>query len=195
MVTMPLLEGLDGTRKMSKSFNNYIAIEDSPTEMYGKVMSIPDTLILRYFQLAAGISSGELKKMKIEMERSQVNPRDLKAELGKKIVALYHSNDEAKKASREFNRIFKEKGLPDDLEHFPLKWKEPRIWIVTLLTLTGTASTGGVARRLIQQGGVYLDGERVTEVNLEIPLKDSFLLKVGKRKFLKILPKKNLKKV
>jgi tyrosyl-tRNA synthetase len=194
VLTMPLLEGLDGVRKMSKSYDNYIAIEDSPKEMFGKVMSIPDTLILRYFQLAAFVPSNEIIEMKEAIERPKSNPRDLKADLGKRIVALYYSEKEAVKAEEEFDRIFKEKGLPDHVEEFSLEWKEKKIWIVSLLTESGCVSSGGEARRLIQQGGVSIDGERVREVDFEVSLKSDFLLKVGKRKFLKILPQKKLPK-
>ena len=194
VMTMPLLEGLDGVRKMSKSYHNYIAIEESPKEMFGKVMSIPDTLLLRYFMLCVGASREELKRLKGDLDNSRVNPRDLKAELGRRIVSLYHSSTESERVSLEFDRIFKEKGLPDQVEEYPLQWTEREIWIVTLLNQTGIASTRGEARRLIEQGGVYLDGERVSRVDLEIPLKSPFLLKVGKRRFLKILPLKKSQK-
>jgi tyrosyl-tRNA synthetase len=194
VLTMPLLEGLDGVRKMSKSYDNYIAIEDSPKEMFGKMMSIPDTLILRYYQLAAGATSSEIQKFKKTLKSTNTNPRDLKADLGKRIVTLYYSKDEAVKAEKEFDRIFKKKGLPDQVEDFSLEWEEKKIWIVSLLTESGCASSGGEARRLIQQGGVSIDGERVREMDFQMSLKSDFLLKIGKRKFLKIHPQKKMPK-
>lgn len=180
-LTLPLLEGLNGVKKMSKSYNNYISIKDPPDEMFGKIMSISDLLIIKYYELCTGLSVEEIKKIK-EILASGANPRDMKARLAKEIVKMYHSEKAAVEAEREFERIFREKGIPDDIGSYTLKGK---IWIVRLLQNVGFATTGSEARRLINQGAVEIDGEVIKDVNYEVD--KGGVLKVGKRRFIKLI--------
>lgn len=184
-VLMPILEGLDGKLKMSKSYGNYIGITEPPKEMFGKVMSIPDSLILKYYELCLDLPDEELERIKRKMENPEVNPRDLKFELAKRIVALYHSKEDAERAAEEFERVFRHKELPEEMEEYVLHWNDEKIWIVKLLTLTGLASSGSEARRLIKGGAVSVDGERIMDINIEIPVRD-MVLRVGKKRFLRI---------
>jgi tyrosyl-tRNA synthetase len=183
-MTMPLLLGLDGVQKMSKSLGNYIAIEDPPQEMFGKAMSIPDRLILNYFELATGLDEAECRKIKAQLADPSTNPRDVKVRLGKEIVCLYHSHQEAEKAALDFDSIFKEKQVPEDMPVHVVG--EPKVWIVKLMTSSGLAASSSEARRLIQQGAVELDGERVSDPEAQVELSRERILKVGKRRFLRV---------
>lgn len=186
ILTMPLLVGTDGVEKMSKSLGNYIGINEPPEEMYGKVMSIPDDLIYPYFELATDVPKEELVRIKQDLEDPEVNPRDLKRRLAREIVTLYHGREMALYAEREFDRVFRERAVPSQVEEYVLRTTQDKIWIVRLLTTTGMASSSSEARRLIQQGGVSIDGEKITDINLEVDLGKEFILKVGKRRFLKV---------
>jgi tyrosyl-tRNA synthetase len=188
VLTMPLLVGLDGTLKMSKSYNNYIGITESPREMFGKAMSIPDELIENYFELALSYSDEQVKAIRKELKSKECNPRDVKFRLASELVTLYHDKTKAERAGSEFEQVFKMKELPDEIPPFSLSKKEDPCWVVKLLTITAMAQSNSEARRLIQQGGVEIDGEKVTSVDAEIPLAKPFILKVGKRRFLKIVP-------
>ncbi|MFA5405702.1 MAG: tyrosine--tRNA ligase [Ignavibacteria bacterium] len=185
VVLMPLLEGTDGSEKMSKSLNNYIGITDAPKDIFGKTMSIPDVLIYKYFELATRLLPRELKNIKNELEEPSNNPRNAKRKLGYELVKLYYNEETAKSAVEEFDKIFIKKEIPDDLEEFKLE--ENSIKIIDLLMLTKLTDSKGNARRLIEQGGVSIDGEKVEDINYIIDFKNEFVLKVGKRKFLKII--------
>jgi tyrosyl-tRNA synthetase len=188
ILTMPLIVGTDGVEKMSKSYNNYIGISDSPKEIFGKTLSIPDTLILNYYELATDISNQQLNEIKLQMENHSVNPRNIKRNLAKKLVSMYHGEKDAIEAEEEFDRIFIKKEVPDDIPEF--KWdSEPRIGVLDLLTATNLASSKAEARRLIQQGGVSVDGIKVDDINTVVDIQDSSIIKVGKRKFIKIILK------
>jgi tyrosyl-tRNA synthetase len=187
ILTMPLLLGTDGVEKMSKSFDNYIGISESPREIYGKTLRIPDTLIYAYFELASDVSNKELAQVKRQLADRSVNPRDLKRRLARTLVTMYHSPEAGKSAEEEFDRIFIEKEAPDQIEEFRFSPRNGDASLVTLLALTQLASSRTEARRLIEQGGVSIDGERVTELNATVPDKKEFILKVGKRRFLKII--------
>ncbi|MBD0370173.1 MAG: tyrosine--tRNA ligase [Pyrinomonadaceae bacterium] len=185
-VIMPLLEGTDGVHKMSKSLGNYIGIDEPPQEMFGKVMSISDSLMWRYYELLTDLRADEISSMQSEAETGARNPRDLKVELAKRIITDFHSAEAAEEAESEFNRIFKQKQTPDEVEERSVSsasWKLPR-----LLVETSLASSVAEARRLIEQGGVRLDGERVTDVNHEFDLSagQAILIQVGKRRFLRV---------
>lgn len=178
VITMPLLEGIDGKLKMSKSYHNQIGLLDSPKDMFGKVMSIPDTSILNYFELATDLTPPKSK-----------NPRDTKARLASEIVSIYHGKEAARNAELEFNKIFRDKKLPEKIPEYKITEKTrlgDKIWIVKLLEQTGLSQTRSEARRLIGQGGVSIDGTPIRDANLEIELNKDFILKVGKRKFLKV---------
>ena len=191
ILTMPLLVGLDGKMKMSKSYGNYIAIQETPKEMFGKAMSIPDELIESYFKLALSYTEERLKEVKEILKDRKTNPRDTKFRLAREIVKLYHNEEEAEKAAFEFEKIFKKRELPDEIVEFPIESNENQLWIIELLTLTKMANSNAEARRLVEQGGVKVNGKRITDINTEIRLDTPFILKVGKRRFLKIIPKNN----
>lgn len=183
VLTVPILVGTDGVNKMSKSLGNYIAIKDSPKEMFGKTMSIPDSAILTYAQLAAFYGDEQLKKIKERLEAGE-NPRNIKAQIARDIAAIYHGPAKAETASAEFDQMFRNGGLPENLpEHNP---GADKIWIVKLVTGAGCAKNSSEARRLIEQGGVHLDGEKITSVDAEVEIKDGTILKVGKRNFVKL---------
>lgn len=186
ILTMPILLGTDGIDKMSKSLDNYIGISESPKEMYGKTLRIPDNLIYSYFELATDISNQELLNIKKQLGDLSFNPRDLKRKLARTLVALYYTEKVAQKAEEEFDRIFIDKSLPDEIEEYKLKAHNGNATILGLLTVTQLASSNSEARRLIEQGGVSIDGERVTDFNSSLPAKKEFIVKVGKRKFLKV---------
>jgi len=184
-LTTSLLEGIDGNKKMSKSLNNYIGITESPREMFGKAMSIPDNLMRKYFELATDISIEEINHFLDE----KTHPREAKIALAKAIVRRYHNLQEAEAAAEEFDRIFKEKALPDEIPAVTISAAElenGKIWIAKLIVLCNFASTNGEARRLIQQGGVSVNNEIITEPTLNIEIKPDTILKVGKRRFAKI---------
>ena len=183
ILTMPILVGTDGVDKMSKSLDNYIGINDSPKEIFGKTLSIPDRLIYQYFELLTDVPTTELTVIKSSLENAQINPRDIKRQLARTLVRMYHSQSSADDAEKEFDRIFVQKSIPDNIEEF--KRRESGT-IITLLTDAKLAASKGEARRLIDQGGVSIDDERVTDPNLLLPEKDEFILKVGKRRFLKV---------
>lgn len=186
IITVPILEGLDGKEKMSKSLGNYIAIMDSPKEMFGKTMSIPDEMIVRYFELATEVPEEEIKEVEKALKSGE-NPRDLKIKLAKAIVSLYHDDQAADKAEQEFKEIFTKGGLPDEID---CKKLSGTTWnIVDLVTETGLSNSKSEARRLVQGGGVKIEGEKVQTIEDEIDISEEKLLQVGKRKFLKVIGK------
>lgn len=184
IVLMPILEGTDGKEKMSKSLGNYIAITDSPREMFGKVMSIPDELILKYYKYATFPNADELQKFENELQSGILHPRNAKVETAKRIVSLYHSKEEAEKAHQEFEKIFAKKEIPDEVETFALNIDNPECPLVEILVTTGLSPSKKEARRMIEQGGVYVDGNRISDINERIDLSTKKLIKYGKRKFL-----------
>ena len=187
VVTTPLLVGTDGVEKMSKSLDNYIGITEPPREIYGKTMSIPDALIYSYFELATELSDAELSEIKRSLEDRRANPMEVKKRLARELVTMYHSREVALEAEREFDTVFRSGGLPDKIPEHRIPADVGPIWIVQLLRNTGFARTNGEARRLIVQGGVSIDGERVSDVNQEISLRGGEVLKVGKRRFARLV--------
>ena len=183
IITMPLLEGTDGSDKMSKSYGNDIGFTDSPEDMYGKSMSIPDTLIKKYFVLAADANDDTLAKIGKQLDDSNTNPRDVKRALGREIVSLYYGKDSAVAAEQHFDRVIVNKSDPEEMEELNLKSDKSLIDIISSVGLT---KSKGEARRMISQGAVRLDGEKVTDVNLVINKGSETVIKVGKRRFIKI---------
>lgn len=184
-VIMPLLEGTDGVQKMSKSLGNYIGINEPPQEIFGKVMSITDDLMWRYYELCTDLSPAEIAALRA----SDRNPRDIKVDLAKKIVSDFYSQADANNAEEEFVRRFRNKETPEEMEQRTLPSNYPSGWELShLLHTVGLASSKGEARRFIQQGGVYVDGERQAAVNSTINSKPgtSVTLQVGKRKFVRV---------
>ena len=185
-VITPLLEGTDGVQKMSKSLGNYIGITEPPQEMFGKIMSITDSLMWRYYELLTDLLPDEIAALRASAEAGARNPRDLKVGLARRVITDFHSKDAAAAAEEEFNRVFKRKEVPDEIEERALAsgaWKLPRLLVETKL-----APSMAEARRLIEQGGVRADGERVARADAEIELQTgrALLLQVGKRHFLRV---------
>jgi tyrosyl-tRNA synthetase len=194
VLTLPILVGIDGERRMSKSLGNYIGVDEQPQEMFGKVMSIPDALIEQYVELASDIADDELETIRKKLSDASCNPMDLKKDLGERLVDMYHPAGSGKAAREEFTRVFSEKQLPDDmpvLNKAAIKSHDldpDNIYLVHLLNRAGLCKSSGEARRLIKSGSVTIDGEKVSDVNYEFPLDTERVLKVGKRRFLKLIP-------
>ncbi|MCK6543839.1 tyrosine--tRNA ligase [bacterium] len=186
IITMPLLEGTDGVQKMSKSLNNYIGIDDSPKEMFGRAMSIPDALIYKYFELTTNVDAGELHKIKTDLDSGTVNPSHLKRRLAKELISIYHDAGRAQAAEEEFDLIFKKKEIPEDI---PVISLNKGTWIISKLLLEcKLVESGKEAQRQIQQGAVNINGEKITDERAVIQIESELVIKVGKRKFLKIIP-------
>jgi tyrosyl-tRNA synthetase len=184
ILTMPILVGTDGVEKMSKSLDNYIGVNDSPKDIYGKTLSIPDKLIYQYFELVTDVPKDKLTVIKSSLDNVTTNPRDSKRQLARTLVRMYHSQAAADEAEKEFDKIFIQKSVPDNIEEFR---RSKSMSITALLMDAKLVVSKGEARRLIDQGGVSIDEKRVTDPNLLLPEKDEFILKVGKRRFLKVL--------
>lgn len=184
IITNELLEGTDGTEKMSKSLNNAISFTDSPKEIFGRTMSIPDNLIYKYFKLATLIGKDELIKIKKELEDKDTNPRNLKVRLGYELVKKYYDEESAKSALSEFETIFVKKEIPDDIPEYKLE--TDGVKLANLMKDTKMVDSTSEAVRLIKQGAVTINGEKVTDKDLVVSRNEDFVLKAGKRKFLKV---------
>lgn len=185
ILTMPLLVGTDGKEKMSKSYGNYIGIDDSPKDIYGKSLSIPDELIYAYFELGTDIPANELAEIKNKLSDSNTNPRDIKRTLARKFVEMYHSKEASLNAEAEFDKIFINKGIPDNVPELKLNISE--IDIIDLIMKAEFAPSRGEARRLVTQGGVSIDGIKIDDLKTPIKIADGNVLKVGKRNFIKLI--------
>jgi tyrosyl-tRNA synthetase len=190
----PLLEGTDGVQKMSKSLGNYIGIDEPAREMYGKAMSIPDELIVKYAELVAGVSPEAVEATEEGLNLGTLHPRAVKADLAGKLVALYHGARAAEEAALEFDRIFREKRLPDEISLFMVGGDTAVVDIVWLIKESGGTKSLSEARRLIRQGGVSLDGQVVRDEGAQVPLNHEHLLKVGKRFFRRVKKSAQLQK-
>ena len=182
VIMLPLLEGLDGVNKMSKSLGNYIGITDTPKDMFGKIMSTSDELMVRYYELLSHISIDELNRLKEGLKEGTVHPMESKKSLALEIVERYYDNEAALKAKEEFENIFKKKGLPDDI---PTLTENEKVWLPQIIHLAGFAKSASEGLRLIKQGGVSVNDEKWSDPKKELP--DKFLLKVGKRKFMNVI--------
>ncbi len=187
VMTMPIIEGIDGKLKMSKSYNNYVAFTDPPGEMYGKLMAIPDHLIIKYMRLLTDIAEEEIEEYEKRMREKGINPRDVKMKLAFEITKFFHGEDKAKEAQDRFIKVFREKEVPEDIPEY--EFEEEEIPIVDLLLSVGAVTSRSEAKRLISQGGVYVNGERVKDFREILKLDKEIVLKVGKRRFYKILSK------
>jgi len=183
IITLPLLEGTDGVEKMSKSYGNDIGLTDSPEDMYGKSMSISDKMIEKYFILAADANTKTVSKVKKQLSDSSQNPRDIKRELARAIVQLYHGEDSAKEAEQYFDRVIVNKDAPDDMDQVELSIDTQLIEVVNNEGLT---SSKGEARRLIKQGAIRVDDEKITDESHILLKGKEVVIKVGKRRFIKI---------
>ncbi|MEI7942852.1 MAG: tyrosine--tRNA ligase [Candidatus Riflemargulisbacteria bacterium] len=187
VLTMPILEGLDGVQKMSKSLGNHVGLTDSPNEMFGKLMSIPDELIIKYFELLTDVSDSIIEKMKKQMKDGSVNPRDLKVNLGKTIIEMYHSKEDALKAEEYFITAFRDKDIPEDIPEMNVTKIEGELTLINIMKLAYMASSNKEIKRLFEQGAVSLDGEKVSDPFYLLESGKEVVIKSGKRNFLKIL--------
>lgn len=185
VITVPILEGLDGTNKMSKSLDNFIAIDEEPNDMFGKIMSISDTLMWRWFELLSFISDKEIKNLQKEADSGK-NPRDIKFILAEELVDRFHKEGDGKKCKEAFLKRFQKGQMPDDIPTFSLKLDTTSIPLVNLLKNADMTSSTSEAMRLIKQGGVKIDSVKVENPKLEIQKGSEAIYQVGKRKFLKI---------
>jgi tyrosyl-tRNA synthetase len=185
ILTMPILEGTDGVNKMSKSLDNYIGITDNPREIFGRTMSIPDELIARWYELATDLPAAEVREIRRQLEAHEVNPSHLKRRLGRELVRIYHDVSQGEAAEQEFNEMFKQGGLPEDMPEFSLSGDTN---LPDLLTAAELVKSKGEARKLVRQGAVSLDGEKISDETFTLGLAQAgAVFKVGKRRFLKLV--------
>ncbi len=187
VLTMPLLEGLDGVNKMSKSLGNYIGISEAPDSIFGKIMSISDELMFRYYELLSDLSMDEVLALKAQMEKGDIHPKKVKVQLAKEMVARFHSVEAADEAERNFEQVFARHELPDEIEEVELAQSAEPVWLPKLLADAGMVKSTSEGRRMIQQNAVSLDGDKVENVDVAIPAVGSVLLKVGKRRFCRVI--------
>ncbi|MFA5069423.1 MAG: tyrosine--tRNA ligase [Candidatus Omnitrophota bacterium] len=189
VLTMPLLEGTDGVQKMSKSLGNYIGITDKPVQMFGKIMSISDTLMWRYYDLLTDISSAEIGAMKSDTGSGRTNPRDVKIRLAKEIIKQYHGSQPAESAAMEFKKIFVKKDIPDDIQVYEVDrsgLEEGVIWICALLTKSGLTRSNTQARAMVKQGAVLVDRQKVSDEDMKIIPENGMVIQVGRRRFVRL---------
>ena len=182
---MPILEGLDGVEKMSKSLNNYIGVKDTPNDMFGKIMSVSDELMYRYYEVITEISQEEITKMKEDINKGILHPMEAKKRLGEEVVKIYHNEEEGKKARDWFENVFSKKNLDVDLPEIELDYKETGV-IDLLVKETGLLSSTSEARRLIEQGGFKINDEPVKDVKAAVNIQSGMIIRAGKKKIVKV---------
>jgi tyrosyl-tRNA synthetase len=192
VLTMPILEGLDGVNKMSKSLDNYISVIDTPKDMFGKTMRVSDELMFRWYELLTDVTAAGLSQLKTDVAEGRKHPRTVKVDLAKFLIRRFHSAEAAQGAEDEFNRIFVDKGVPDEIPEFVLSaFDVPAegIAICPLMVKAGLAATNSEATRLIQGGGVQIEGQKVSDIKLKLSaeLKAGVVIKAGKKKFVKVI--------
>lgn len=189
VLTLPILVGLDGVNRMSKSLGNYVGISEAPSMMFGKIMSLPDSQILHYYTLTTGLSPAELQRIAERLTAPGANPRDLKADLAQNVTARYHGAEAGRAAREEFDRVFREGGVPDDVPEIRLSSPDEGLWIVQLLADANLVGSRSEARRMVRQGAVSVDGVTVRSEDDRIPLNstEGRLVRVGRRRFLRVL--------
>lgn len=186
---MPLLVGLDGHKKMSKSLGNYVGIAEAPSQMYGKVMSLADEPMRDWFILCTDAPEAEVNDLIARAASGELNPKLVKQRLAREIVTIYHGAAAAQEAEAEFNRVFSQHQIPDEMPDIIVPDEDNEngnVWVVRLITLAGFAKSNGEARRLVEQGGVTYDSEKVTDWQARLPIKEGAVLKVGKRNFARV---------
>lgn len=187
VLTMPLLEGLDGVNKMSKSLGNYIGISESPDEIFGKVMSISDDLMIRYYELLSDMTVAEFEKLKSGMADGSVHPMAAKKALGRELVDRFHGAGQGQQAEDTFVKRFKENEIPDEMPQVSYRAADCPLLLAKALTEAGLTKSNGEARRSIDQGGVKLNGEKVGNANLELSASGEYIVQIGKRRFVRIV--------
>ena len=187
VLTTPLLEGLDGVNKMSKSLGNYIGISESPDSIFGKVMSVSDELMFRYYELLSDLSLAEIGELKAKVAAGELHPKAVKVQLARELVARFHNPAAADEAERAFDQVFARHEVPDEVEEVRIAADEAEIWLPKLLLDAGLVKSTSDGRRMIQQAAVAIDGEKVTDSTANVPCRGTVLLKVGKRKFCRVL--------
>ena len=185
VLTLPLLEGLDGVNKMSKSLGNYIGITESANDIYGKLLSVSDTLMFRYFDLLSDLSGEEIQKLRNGMESGEMHPKVIKQQLARELTARFWSADEAERAEQNFDQVFKKGGLPDDLAEMTMQATDP-VWLPQLLVDAGLVTSTSEGRRMIKQNAVSVDGEKVVDMGAMIDPQGEVLLKVGKLRYCRV---------
>jgi len=186
VITTPLLEGLDGVNKMSKSLDNYIGITDTADNIYGKVMSVSDSLMFRYYELLSDLSAVEIKALESGIDDGTLHPKEVKIKLAKELTARFHGLNAAEKAEEVFEQVFKHHGLPEDIPELHLKKGDGEVWLPKLLVEAGLTVSTSEARRMIKQKAVSLDGEKIQDMEYMVQPSAEIMVKVGKRRFAKI---------
>jgi tyrosyl-tRNA synthetase len=187
VLTMPLLEGLDGVNKMSKSLGNYIGINEPADEIFGKIMSISDELMLRYYELLSDMTLAELDVLKGDLKNHTLHPMAAKKRLGREIVSRFHGAGAGDVAEENFVKRFKENEIPEDMPQVNFTLSEGAVLLVRGITEAGLTKSNGEGRRAIDQGGVKLNGEKVSDTNLELAAVGEYIVQIGKRRFARIV--------
>lgn len=189
IITMPIIEGTDGVEKMSKSLGNYIGINEPPAEMYGKIMSIPDKLMLSYFELLTDIPYQDLKQVENHIKENRIHPRDVKKRLAKEIVKIYHGYHKANEAEKYFEQVFQDKMDPENVKSLIVtkeELKEGKVWIVKLVKMTKMLNSTGEVIRMIEQGGIRMNHNKIAKANVDIKINDGDILRIGKLNFYRV---------
>lgn len=189
VLMLPLIEGLDGVQKMSKSLGNYIGIDEEPNQIYGKAMSIPDELMSKYYKLVTDLPHEEVQEMVTGIEDQEVHPRDAKMKMAYTLVRMYHGEEAAQEAENHFKTVFQKRDLPDDIPEVEIAQsdlEEGKIWIVKLIVALGLVPSNGEGRRMVKQGAVKINSEKIDDGNYEVSVEQDMIVQVGKRKFAKI---------
>jgi len=190
IVMMPLLEGLDGVNKMSKSLGNYIGINEPAKEIFGKVMSVSDSLMLRYYELVSAVSLDELARLKADIRSGTLHPMEAKKRLAAELADRFCGEDEGAKARAEFEKVFSNKDMPSKIPSFEIVFEGEKMKLAKIMALAGVAKSNSEARRLIQQGAVEVDQQPVKDVDVELPSTGKHILRVGKKRFVQVSAKK-----
>ena len=186
---MPLLEGLDGVNKMSKSLGNYIGINEPAKEIFGKVMSVSDVLMYRYYELVSVVTLDELQKIKDDIGSGTLHPMEAKKRLATELVDRFCGAGEGDTVRVEFERVFSNKNMPDDIPVVEVSWEGEKMKLAKIIAQAGVAKSNSEARRLIQQGAVEVDGTPIKDIDAELPASREYTLKIGKKRFVRVAPK------
>ncbi len=186
VITMPLLEGLDGVNKMSKSLGNYIGISEPFDEIFGKIMSVSDELMLRYYELLSDMPLAELEQLKSDIKSGSVHPMEAKKQLGSEMVARYHNAEAAVQADENFVKRFRDNQTPDDMPEITIAAEEGKVLLCKVLAQADLVKSNSEGRRAIMQGGVKIGGEKVSDENMELAVANEYVIQVGKRRFARV---------